>query len=1303
MRSSTDPAQNKITYSYSDSWSVSGCTPAGVNTLGFLTQITNALNFRTQASYYPCSGLMQSKRDENDIKANRAGTTFTHDNMNRLLTATYADGGQTSYNYHADALPFQVTKTALITSSLNLSHTTTYDGMAREKTASLDSDPAGADVVDTTYDNSGRVATVSNPHRSASLPTDGVTQTQYDALGRVTTVTKQDGSASTVSYSGNCTTTTDEAGKQRRSCSDALGRMIEVDEPGDPYAGTAPSGGLALASTQQSLTTGAHGATTASGSITIAGKVASFMDTSDPTQCVPNAQGFITCPIVYDSGSVTVTVGGFSVSASYGQGTMATDIATTISNGFNGPGSPVHAQPPSGATVSFTSLAAGSSANYAMSWNSTTSDPGNFANGSSFAQTTLSGPALTGGTDAFAGNTTYDYGTATLAIGSNSATANYGISADSNTTQLASDLASKLTAQNPPFNITALGANLSITWKTAAATGNISFTCSPATQSSSFSSPSFTCPASGSLAGGSDPEGVSLDHNYFVTQYSYDTLGNLLQVTQKGDPSVTQQSQWRVRTLPYNSLSQLLTATNPESGAIIYSYDADGNLLYKTSPAANQTGSGATTVSYCYDPLNRLLAKGYANSPNPAQQCNATAPYLLNPAVTYSYDAGTNGIGRMTSLTDQAGSGAYTYDLMGRTASESRTIARITKSMGYTYNLDGSLNTLTYPSRAVITYAPDSAGRDISAVDTGNGINYVTGATYGPDSSLAGFISGNSAGFQGITNSFSYNKRLQPVSMSAASPSQTIYSIGYDFHVGKDNGNVYALTNNRDHTRDQAFTYDALNRLTSAQNAGTDCTQRTVNGKSKFWGNGYTYDAWGNLTTKSNLPGATSPKCTPESMDRTADAQNRLHVKVGADYQYDAAGNMTYDAVGQYYSYDQENRISGAGGFTYTYDAEGNRVEKSTGGSAPTGTLYWYMSPGIVAESDLSGNLQSEYVFFGGERVARKDFPGNAVSYYFSDHLKTTDIVTDAQGNIKNESDFYPWGAELQFLNSDPNHYKFTGKERDAESGLDNFEARYFGSSMGRFMSPDPVGGHQEDPQTLNRYAYVRNNPLSLTDPTGLDFHLDCTPTEDNSSTCHGGIQGTTTTDENGKSTFTPTVISSKDGNLVDQNHNQYSATVDSSGVHFTENGSNTSSTGSWINGSAETKFTQTTGALSGFSFTFAQPGKGQTLQGLVSFSMSETKAAEALINAGFYSAWKDNAGNFVHGIPWGLHDHFRSPGDPSTGANSAHFILKAAIISGGILYPSDFAVPRTGEFHFGEQNPNGHFFEHIKRDLLKW
>ncbi len=541
-----------------------------------------------------------------------------------------------------------------------------------------------------------------------------------------------------------------------------------------------------------------------------------------------------------------------------------------------------------------------------------------------------------------------------------------------------------------------------------------------------------------------------------------------------------------MRTFTYDSFSRLLTATNPESGQISYSYDADGNMLQKASPAPNQTGSATQTISYCYDKLNRVTGKAYS-----AQTCTNGQLPAGTAVVSYTYDAGANGIGRLTSLTDQAGSGSYSFDALGRIGSKSRTIAGIQKNLAYTYNLDNSVATLKYPSGAVVTYTPDAAGRILSAVDSGNNINYITGATYGPDSSLTGFISGNSSSFAGITNTFSYNTRLQPCRLSAttgAPPASctdgtnigNVIDLSYDFHLGSgDNGNVFRLVNNKDLTRIQTFTYDALNRLTSAQNAGTDCTKKTVNNLTEYWGNSYGYDAWGSLLQK------TVTKCSAENLSVTALANNQL-----SGYNYDAAGNMTHDATTNLnYSFDQENRITGAAGYTYSYDADGNRVEKSNG---TTGTIYWYMSPGIVGESDLTGSLKSEYLFFAGERVARKDFPGNAVFYYFSDHLKTASVITNASGTITEDEDYYPWGGELQFVNSDNNHYKFTGKERDAETGLDYFGARYYGNWTGRFLTPDwsstpvPVPyADLSDPQSLNQYSYVRNIPTSQTDGDG--------------------------------------------------------------------------------------------------------------------------------------------------------------------------------------------------------------------------
>jgi RHS repeat-associated protein len=315
---------------------------------------------------------------------------------------------------------------------------------------------------------------------------------------------------------------------------------------------------------------------------------------------------------------------------------------------------------------------------------------------------------------------------------------------------------------------------------------------------------------------------------------------------------------------------------------------------------------------------------------------------------------------------------------------------------------------------------------------------------------------------------------------------------------GADNGNVFGIINYKDNSRSQIFAYDPLNRLASAQNLGTDCSQTVLGGDKKFWGNTYTYDAWGNLFQKTKIQTA----CSGENLAVIVDETNQLL----NGYGYDAAGNMTLSATPptQNYIYDQENRITGADGYTYTYDADGNRVKKSNGTGASAGTLYWYMTPGIVAESDQAGTLKSEYVFFDGERVARRDLvTPTGVFYYFSDHLKTASVITDSVGNIKAESDYYRWGGELQFVANNSNHYKFTGKERDSESGLDYFGARYYSNGLGRFISADwsatpvPVPyADFGDPQSLNLYTYVRNIPTVRVDADGhcCDNPFDSNP-----------------------------------------------------------------------------------------------------------------------------------------------------------------------------------------------------------------
>jgi RHS repeat-associated protein len=188
--------------------------------------------------------------------------------------------------------------------------------------------------------------------------------------------------------------------------------------------------------------------------------------------------------------------------------------------------------------------------------------------------------------------------------------------------------------------------------------------------------------------------------------------------------------------------------------------------------------------------------------------------------------------------------------------------------------------------------------------------------------------------------------------------------------------------------------------------------------------------------------------------------------------------NLTCPQAPRKGSYDAENHLTSAGGVTYTYDGDGNRVMKSNG------TIYWYgANSASLEESDLSGNLQRWYYFFDGQRVGRQ-LTTNEVGFYMTDHLGS---VRYLGGSATGYSiDYYPFGGVILNTDTGDDRYQFTGKERDAESGLDNFGARFDSSSFGRFVSPDPLGGQKLDPQTLNKYSYVRNSPINLTDPTGL-------------------------------------------------------------------------------------------------------------------------------------------------------------------------------------------------------------------------
>ncbi len=599
---------------------------------------------------------------------------------------------------------------------------------------------------------------------------------------------------------------------------------------------------------------------------------------------------------------------------------------------------------------------------------------------------------------------------------------------------------------------------------------------------------------------------TGLNHH---TRYSYDVLGNLAQVCQHLTSACGQ-----VRTFSYDELNRLTSAIGPESNGLAtnYAYDSNGNLAAKTDPRGVVTCYGDWSGNSCnssvdYDALNRVLRKSYSDS---------------TPAVTYAWD--TVFKGRLSSVANAASTTSYTaYDAVGRvTASSQSTNQHPYSSTQYSYNLAGGLTSLTYPSGRLVNTSYDGAGR-VSGV-TGGGTNaaYVSNVAYAAHGAIKNMLRGD-----GLTESWTYNSRMQPASISvgtAGSPTSALglslyYCSGKALSCSDNNGNLQTISLAVPSV-DQSFKYDALNRVVAAAEQPSadmsvlagDTTCATASFPSAWW-QGYCYDAYGNRWANPSgaLPNAAF---TPTASSNYPDNTNRLFVNVppGVSNPYDFGGNLT--ALGGYtFQYDAENRQIEANfnnGATpvastgYRYDGDGHRVQKI---ACPAGTSACTASVSGATVTDYVydafGNLMAEYTLSGTAPAAPC-----ATCYVSVDHLGSTRAVTDGTtGSVMERHDYLPFGEELYagtgvrttglryLTTSDPLsvRQRFTGKERDSETNLDYFGARYFSGAQGRFTSADPTfmtKARIGDPQQWNLYAYTRNNPLKYIDPDGRDMQL---------------------------------------------------------------------------------------------------------------------------------------------------------------------------------------------------------------------
>jgi RHS repeat-associated protein len=560
----------------------------------------------------------------------------------------------------------------------------------------------------------------------------------------------------------------------------------------------------------------------------------------------------------------------------------------------------------------------------------------------------------------------------------------------------------------------------------------------------------------------------------YTTTYSYDALGDLTAVAQSSE----------ARTFVYDSQKRLIASTNPEtysSGSApalgcaggtytnCYYYDSNGNLTSKT----DNRGVG---VAYGYDALNRVRSKSYFNLPG-------TVNYQ---AVAYTYDDPNvpNSRGRLTAVSTLAGTYRLAsdtsitnylgYDALGRITSSSQTTGGSTYVFSnYGYNLADALTSETYPSGRVLQSCYDGANRVTQVGGTCGSTSgaFASNFTYAVHGAPTQYVMGNN-----VWHAPAYNSRLQmsgfidSVGGSAADELLNV-SLAWAPSGGTgDNGNLYSATYNNGGpgypaflTFTQTFNYDGVNRLTSASDSGG-------------WSRNFSYDAYGNMTPSGN----------PAPPTVSFNGNNQI---VGQ--QYDQAGDLI-SANGNTLAYDVENMVAtetdgiSKAVETYVYDGNGKRVEKYGPGGTPKTTFVY----------DAMGLLAAEY------STATNNSPCTTC-YLTPDHLGTIRLITDQNGNVVSRHDYLPFGEEVAAnsfgrdshwgVGGDTVNQKFTGKERDSESGLDYFGARYYGSSMGRFMSPDHplIDQHPENPQSWNLYAYARNNPLINIDPTGLGCITD--------------------------------------------------------------------------------------------------------------------------------------------------------------------------------------------------------------------
>jgi RHS repeat-associated protein len=414
------------------------------------------------------------------------------------------------------------------------------------------------------------------------------------------------------------------------------------------------------------------------------------------------------------------------------------------------------------------------------------------------------------------------------------------------------------------------------------------------------------------------------------------------------------------------------------------------------------------------------------------------------------------------------------------------TVDGTTYTSATTYDAASRISTATYPSGFAVKYLYTTLGYTSQLADNTTGNVFWTANKRDASLHLTQQTAGN-----GVVTNQSFDANTGRLTAILAGTAGAVENFSYTYDTL---GNLTGRTDGAQNLS-ETFVYDSLNRLTSSTITGSPANPTAKS---------FQYDALGNITVKSDVgnyaypaPGAAEPHAVLSISGG----------EISATFTYDANGNQT-GGLGRtigYTSFNKPNSISqGTVNVAFTHDTEHQRLKKlDTNGGVLTTTTYLAAGPLYVEKVVGSGGasvIWNEYLSIGGEMVGVRfnNTTGNTVStrYFHKDHLGSVATLTDENGLVVQRLSYDPWGKQRDpstwaddpsgnLATQDQTTRGFTSQEQLADVGLVHMNGCVYDPMLGRFMSPDPIVADPYNSQTLNRYAYVYDNPLTFTDPSG--------------------------------------------------------------------------------------------------------------------------------------------------------------------------------------------------------------------------